>query len=635
MFLTAVSLAVAAIPEALPAVVTVSLALGAQRMARHHALIRKLPAVETLGSVTVVCSDKTGTLTQNRMLVERVWTPEGEYAVSGDGYEPAGAIVGSIDPSADRHLDALGRVAAACNDAVLHAPSDAGGAWSITGDPTEGALLALAGKLRGGHRATTDARRVAELAFDSTRRRMCTLHEDGGGVWVAVKGALEALEPLGAEADAPTWAEAARVAERYAADGYRVLALAERRLNGLPIELDHAERGIDLVGLVAMADPPRAGSADSVAAAREAGIVPVLITGDHPITAAAIARRLGILAPGAREMTGAELAQLSDAAFDDLVTDVAVYARTDPEQKLRIVEAWKRRGAIVAMTGDGVNDAPALRRADIGVAMGIAGTQVSREAADMVLADDEFSTIVTAVEEGRRVYDNIRRFVRYALTTNSGEIWAMALAPFAGLPIPLLPIHILWVNLVTDGLPGLALGVEPVERDAMHRPPRPPSESILGRGLWQHALWLGLLMGVVTLGVQAGAIASGWHWQTMVFSTLVMLQLGNALSVRSERVGFFRLGWRTNPSLLGAVAATLAAQLAIVYLPPLQALFSTQALAPIELGMVVVASTVVFAVAEGEKWIRGRRGTFEPVRAAWPTDRRPAAEPGEATRGRS
>jgi Ca2+-transporting ATPase len=568
------------------------------------------------------------------MLVERVWTPEGEYRVAGDGYEPAGEVVGEVDPATDRHLWQLGRVAAACNDASLHAPPHAGRPWSISGDPTEGALLALAAKLGALRPASPEGRRVAELAFDSTRRRMCTLHEDGDGIWVAVKGALEALAPLGRSDDAETWAEAARVAERYAADGYRVLALAERRLVALPVDLDHSEQGISLLGLVAMADPPRDGSATAVAAARAAGVTPVLITGDHALTAAAIARRLGILVEGRREMTGADLARLDDEGLDAIVGDVAVYARTDPEQKLRIVEAWKRRGAIVAMTGDGVNDAPALRRADIGVAMGIAGTQVSQEAADMVLADDEFATIVTAIEEGRRVYDNIRRFVRYALTTNSGEIWVMALAPFAGLPIPLLPIHILWINLVTDGLPGVALGVEPIERDAMRRPPRPPGESIMGRGLWQHALWVGLLMGAATLSVQAVAIALGWHWQTMVFSTLVLLQLGNALAVRSERESFFGLGWRTNRALMGAILATLAVQLAIVYLPPLQALFATQPLAPVELGVVLAASTTAFAASELEKWATRRRERSRSPAMAQQAGPRARSTAGESVTGR-
>jgi P-type Ca2+ transporter type 2C len=623
MFLTAVSLAVAAIPEALPAVVTISLALGAQRMAHRRALVRKLPAVETLGSVTVVCSDKTGTLTQNQMLAERLWTPDGEYVIAGVGYEPVGAITGPTDPGADRYIGTLARVAAACNDAILHAPRHSTDGWSVTGDPTEGALLALAGKLgitRPGLEAIHP--RTAEIPFDAGRRRMCTLHEDEGGVWVAVKGALEALASLGDPADGEQWERATEVAERYAATGYRVLALAEQRLAEVPEVVDHAERHLHLLGLVGLADPPRPESADAVAAARQAGITPVLITGDHPRTAEAVARRVGILSEGGRSLTGAELEGIDEAGFGEMVADVAVYARTNPEQKLRIVEAWQRRGAVVAMTGDGVNDAPALKRADIGVAMGITGTQVSQEAADMVLADDNFATIVAAVEEGRRIYDNIRRFVRYALTSNSGEIWTMVLAPLAGLPIPLLPVHILWINLVTDGLPGLALGVEPAEPDTMRRPPRPMSESIFARGLWQQALWLGLLMGVVTLSVQASAIAAGWHWQTMVFSVLAFLQLGNALSVRSERESFFHLGWRTNVPLTAAVVGTVLVQLALIYLPPLQAIFATQPLSAVELGVVFVASSAGFLAPEIEKWIRRRGGTHPSV--ATPAAGRPA-----------
>ncbi len=603
MFLTAVSLAVAAIPEALPAVVTVSLALGAQRMANRRALTRKLPAVETLGSVNVVCSDKTGTLTQNRMLVEWVWTPRAEYRVAGTGYEPAGSFAGDFDHSDDPYLPRLALAAAACNDATLVAPMRGGDPWTITGDPTEGALLALAGKL-GVNRRDLDARlpRLAEVAFDPARRRMSTLHHDQGRVWVAVKGGVDALAPLGNPIDLEAWERAQAAAECYASEGYRVLALAERVLDELPDDLEGAESGLVLLGLVAMADPPRPESADAVTAARAAGITPVMITGDHALTAQAIARRLGILTDGRDTLTGVELETLDDASFDRVVDDVAVYARTNPEQKLRIVQAWKTRGAVVAMTGDGVNDAPALRLADIGVAMGITGTEVSKEAADMVLADDNFATIVSAVEEGRRIYDNIRRFVRYTLTSNSGEIWVMFLAPFAGLPLPLLPIHILWINLVTDGLPGLALGVEPAERDTMRRPPRPMTESIFARGLWQHALWVGLLMGGVCLAMQAMAINLDWHWQTIVFSTLAFLQLGHALAVRSETESFFTLGWRTNLPLARAVMATVAVQLAIIYLPPLQRIFETEALAPIELAVMLAASTLVFVAVELEKW---------------------------------
>jgi Ca2+-transporting ATPase len=609
MFLTAVSLAVAAIPEGLPAVVTVALALGARRMARRQALVRKLPAVETLGSVTVICSDKTGTLTENRMLVERVWTPLGRYLVHGDGYAPAGRITGG-DPAADPALERLAWVAAACNDAVLRPPAVVDGAWDVVGDPTEGALLALAGK-RGISREPVERAqpRVGEIAFDAARRRMTTLHADGGGrVRVAAKGALEALLPLLHPADRALGAEAGRVAAAWAAEGYRVLALAERELPAPPAPIDAAESELRLVGLVAIADPARRESAGAVAACRTAGITPVMITGDDARTAAAIGRRVGLLGDEDAVLAGAELAGLDDDGLTERVAGTRVYARTNPEQKLRIVGAWRARGAVVAMTGDGVNDAPALRSADIGVAMGVTGTDVSKEAADMILADDNFATIVTAVREGRRIYDNIRRFVRYMLTTNSGEIWVMFLASLIGLPVPLLPVQILWVNLVTDGLPAVALGLEPAERDTMRRPPRPPSESIFARGLWQQAVWVGLLMAAVCLGVLVVARDAGWPWQTMVFTTLALLQLGNAMAVRSERDSLFTIGLRSNPLLLAAVAATVAVQLALVYVPPLQRLFDTEALSLPQLAVVLTASTVAFIAVEIEKLIRRRTG---------------------------
>jgi Ca2+-transporting ATPase len=612
MFLTSVSLAVAAIPEGLPAVVTVALALGARRMAQRRALVRKLPAVETLGSVTVVCTDKTGTLTENRMVVERVWTPAAAYLVGGTGYDPSGTIErldAGVGASADDPwLEPLARVAAACNDASLRAPARAGEPWTLVGDPTEGALLALSARCGVWQHDLVDAYpRLEELTFDSERRRMTTIHDDGQGVWVAVKGALEAVGPRLALADAAALRDAEAVEARFAADGYRVLALAERRLERLPERLEDAEVGLRLLGLVAMADPPRAASAPAIAAGRAAGVTPVMITGDHPTTARAIARRLGILRDDRGSVTtGAELEALDDEAFAGRVTDIAVYARTNPEQKLRIVRAWQSHGAVVAMTGDGVNDAPALRQADIGVAMGVMGTEVSKEAADMVLADDDFATIVAAIEEGRRIYDNVRRFVRYLLTTNSAEIWVMVLAPFLGLPLPLLAVQILWINLVTDGLPALALGVEPVEADAMRRPPRPPRESILGRGLWQRALITGLFMGLVCLGVQALALSLDWAWQTMVFTTLALLQLGNAMAVRSERRSVIRLGLTTNLPLTLAIAATFAVQLALIYVPGLQPVFATEALSGPELLVVLVASSVGLLGVELEKAISVR-----------------------------
>ncbi len=606
MLLTAISLAVAAIPEGLPAVVTIGLALGARRMAQRRALVRKLPAVETLGSVTVICSDKTGTLTQNRMLVERVWTPAAEYAVGGTGYDPSGAF--APEPVADADLDGLLRVAAACNDAVLHAPPRPDEPWSITGDPTEGALLALAAKRGVWHRDLSDDRpRVDEIAFDASRRRMATLHDDAGVIWIAVKGALESIVPLLVEGERREAALAEETATRWAADGYRVLALAERRLPELPRPTRAGESDLHLLGLVGMTDPPRPGSAPAIEACRSSGVRAVMITGDHPLTALAIARRIGLLRPGDGVVTGAELEGLPVEELDRLVPGTAVYARTNPEHKVAIVEAWRRAGAIVAMTGDGVNDAPALTLADIGVAMGQTGTEVSKEAADMVLADDDFATIVGAIEEGRRIYGNIRRVVRYLLTTNSAEIWVMFLAPILGLPLPLLAVQILWVNLVTDGLPALALGVEPAEPDAMRRPPRPANEPILGRGLWQSALRIGLVMAAITLAIQWLALDRGWPWQTMVFTTLALLQLGNAVAVRSERAFAFRLGLGSNLPLTAALAGTLITQLALVYVPALRPLFATEALGPLELGVVLVASTGGLLVTELDKWWFARR----------------------------
>jgi Ca2+-transporting ATPase len=615
MFLVAVSLAVAAIPEGLPAVVTISLALGARRMAERRALVRRLPAVETLGSVSVICTDKTGTLTENRMLVEQLWTPLREYQVSGDGYSPDG----SLAPPAEGDILALraAHVAAACNDATL-VPPDGGGEWSITGDPTEGALVAFAAKM--GVRQKEIAvycPRVAEVSFDSERRRMTTVHERGEcdleieePNWVAVKGALESIAPLLAPDQANALDEARVVAERYAQDGYRVLALADAGIDEVPQATEDAEQGLRLVGIVAMADPPRASAAQAIVQARSAGITPVMITGDHQLTATSIARRLGMLDEARESITGAQLAEISDDAFVDRVVGIGVYARTNPEQKLRIVDAWRDHGAIVAMTGDGVNDAPALRKADIGVAMGITGTDVSKEASDMILEDDDFSTIVAAVEEGRRIYANIRRFVRYLLTTNSAEIWVMVAAPFLGLPLPLLAIQILWINLVTDGAPALSLGVEPAHPRAMRQPPRDSKASILGDGLWQHAIWVGLLMAGIVLGLQAWAYhggASEETWRTVAFTALAFLQLSHALVVRSERESVFRLGLGTNRPLLIVLIGSVLLQLALIYVPALQPIFETTALSPMELGAVLLVTPVPFVAVEIEKWLRRRR----------------------------
>jgi Ca2+-transporting ATPase len=597
MLLTAISLAVAAIPEALPAVVTISLALGAARLARQNALIRRLPAVETLGSVTYICSDKTGTLTLNQMQVDRVQAA-GETRPGPQGIEGA-------------PWHELGLAMALCNDAV----ADADG--TLTGDPTETALLDAA-QAAGFDKAALQQSlpRVAELPFDSGRARMSTLHRDGETVLMLVKGAPEGVLSLCVDQLAAGRAEAIDrtalqdQAEQLAAQGLRVLAFALKRLPAVPDALDAAtlEAGLSFIGLAGMIDPPRPEAFDAVAACKTAGIVPVMITGDHPATARAIASQLGIIKDGGRVLTGSELARLSLAEFEREVESVRVYARINPEQKIKIVRALQDQGEFVAMTGDGVNDAPALKMADIGVAMGRGGTDVAREAAAMTLLDDNFATIVHAVREGRRIFDNIRKFVKYTMTSNSGEIWTIFLAPFLGLPIPLLPIHILWINLVTDGLPGLALAGERAERNLMQRPPRPPTESIFAHGMWQHILWVGLLMGGVSLLMQAWAIHVGSaHWQSMVFTVLTLSQLGHVLAIRSERESLFSQGVLSNRLLIGALGLTFALQMAVLYVPWLNPIFKTEPLSLGELAVCLALSSVVFFGVEIEKAL-ARRG---------------------------
>lgn len=598
MFLTAVSLAVAAIPEALPAVVTLSLALGARRMTDRNALVRHLPAVETLGSVTVICSDKTGTLTRNRMHVERLWT---------DGEERSELPRAAAEDGVWAHL---GRALGLNNDAELAAH---GG--EAHGDPTELALLEAASSAGRDPVALRRAHpRLGEVAFDGERRRMTTLHPDGEGAIAYVKGAPEVVVPLctGALRDrAVVGLDPERVlarAEELADAGHRVLAFAHRRLTTVPEPAcgGALESDLVLLGLVALLDPPREAAAEAIATCRRAGIRPVMITGDHPGTARAIARRIGIEAD--EVITGPELDRLDPAERIERVGRTAVFARVSPEQKIAIVRALQERGELVAMTGDGVNDAPALERAEIGVAMGRSGTEVAREAADMTLLDDDFATIVAAVREGRRVFDNLRKFVKYTMTSNSGEIWTLSLAPLFGLPLPLLPVQILWINLVTDGLPGLALSAEPSEPGSMDRPPRPPEESLFAHGTWQHALWVGLLIAGLSIGAQAWAHGAGSErWQTVVFTVLTFGQLAHALGIRSEREPLLRRGARRGLALPGAVLLTLAMHLAIVYVPALQPVFHTSALGVVELLVCCALPLVVLAAVELEKLVLRRR----------------------------
>jgi Ca2+-transporting ATPase len=601
MFLTAVSLAVAAIPEALPAVVTVLLALGARKMSRSAALVRRLPAVETLGSVTFICADKTGTLTKNKMSVERLFA-DGEWRER-------------LDTSGEAAVwERFGQAMALNNDAG----PDASG--KIAGEPTEAALYRAALEAELDPKAVQEKRpRLSEIPFEAERKRMTTFHPLGDKVIAVTKGAPEQVIEQCSHlftAAGPVAIDKEKVlgeAERKAAEGYRILAFAFRRYDTLPESPtpDEAERGLTFLGLAALIDPPRDEVPQAVADCQSAGIMPVMITGDHPGTAGAIARRLGIMRDGEIVLTGQQLSELSEDEFEAEVEKVRVYARVSPEQKIKIVRALQEMGEFAAMTGDGVNDAPALKQADIGVAMGLKGTDVAREAADMVLLDDNFATIVKAVREGRRIFDNIRKFIKYTMTSNSGEIWTLFLAPFLGLPIPLLPIHILWVNLVTDGLPGLALAAEPSERHIMQRPPRRPNESIFAHGMWQHMVWVGLLIGGLSIMSQAWAFRAGsGHWQTMVFTVLTVSQLFHALAVRSERDSLFAIGLMSNRPLLGAVLLTLGLQLAVIYTPFLNPIFKTHPLSLRELAFCLAVSSVVLFAVEIEKYLVRRHGLY-------------------------
>ncbi len=575
LLLTAISLAVAAIPEALPALMSVSLALSAARMVKQQALVRRLAAVETLGSVTVICTDKTGTLTRDHMRVEE--------------------LVVLDEAQRQRLLQAM----ALSNDVLM-------GPEGQVGEGTELALLEHA-EANGVLKAEVERQlpRVAEVPFDAVRKCMSTIHRlPCGHHLLFIKGALESLWERVRSPD-PRWRTEA---DRLAAEGLRVMALGWRELppGQLPGDPHALERDITLLGLAGIQDPPRDEVQQAIADCHGAGIRTVMITGDHPVTARTIARRIGLLSPAEAEdprsvITGSELGKLDARALRERVDHLRVIARVSPIQKLDIVAALQEHGHFVAMTGDGVNDAPALKRADIGVAMGITGTDVAREAADMVLLDDNFATLAHAVREGRRVYDNIRKFIQYILTANAGEIWAIALAPLIGLPIPLLPVHILWINLVTDGLPGLFLSLEPGERDLMQRRPRHPKERIFAHGLGTHILWVGLLMGAVTLAAQAWAIGTGHaHWQTIAFNVLCLSQMGHVWAIRSER-SFFRTNFFSNPALLGAVALTFGLQALVTFVPAFQRIFHTQGLTFEEFLVVTALSSVVFIGVEVEK----------------------------------
>lgn len=579
LLLTAISVAVAAIPEALPAVITISLALGAKRLIRNNVLIRKLHAVETLGSVTYICSDKTGTLTKNQMAVKEIWTHKEDEKVL---------------------LRAM---------TLNHDVKKRDGQDELVGDPTEIAMVDYARS----HELydpswREDLTREEELPFDSDRKAMSTIHPLDGKFLVITKGASESIAGKTIHADKQGWKE---VEERMAREGMRVIAFAEKMIDDIPQQVDpeKIEKELQLIGLVGLTDPPREEVKVAIGECKTAGIVPVMITGDHPLTAAAIARELGILENEEQKvMTGKELLDLSDDELNNLVEKVRVYARVSPEQKFNIVKALQAKEHFVAMTGDGVNDAPSLRRANIGVAMGITGTDVTKGASHMILLDDNFATIVKAVKQGRRIYDNIRKFIRYIMTGNSAEIWVIFLAPLLGMPFPLLPVHILWINLVTDGLPALALAEEPAEKDIMKRKPRKTTESIFSGGLGIHVLWVGILIGVLSLGTQWYGLATGKeHWQTIVFTVLCFSQLWHVMAIRSDTRSLFSQGLFSNKTLLWTVLFTIGLQLLVIYMPVLNKFLHTQ---PLTLGELLIAfgvSSITFFAVETEKYFKRRK----------------------------
>lgn len=620
MFLTAITLAVAAVPESLPAVITIALALGAQQMVRRHALIRRLPAVETLGSVTVIATDKTGTLTEGAMRPALLYTLDGTQRLVEGVWQP-----GETRGDAVQHLL---RAVALCNDAYLPQQDSGEPAYAeALGNPTE---LALLGAALAGGMSREDLidlyPRLAEIPFDAERKRMTTLHprppDDRTPYLALVKGAPDALLPLCTEVrqggvrqslTEPVRAEIIRQNTDWSASGLRVLAAAYRPLTEVPAALSPEAVETDLVflGLIALMDPPRTEVPEAIQHARQAGIRTVMITGDYAATGASIADQVGLSQEGHRVVEGRELSDLPVEELAEQIEQIDVYARVSPADKVKVVQAWQHQGQIVAVTGDGVNDAAALQQAEIGVAMGQAGTEVAKDASDMVLLDDNYATIVAAIEQGRVIYDNIRKFIRYMLATNTGEILTIFFSILFAWPLPVVPVQILWINLVTDGLPALALGFESAEGDVMRRRPRSPKESLFARGMGYNIIWTGLLMAILTLGLFHWRGFAGEeqlrHARTLAFFVLAGLQMANVLSVRMERQLVFGQAFFSNPRLLGAVGLTLAGQFAVTYVPFLQRVFKTTALTSFELSLALGACLFFFLFSEFINWLEIRR----------------------------
>jgi Ca2+-transporting ATPase len=614
IFMVSLSLAVAAIPEALPAVTTVLLSLGAKSMAKHQALTRKLHAVETLGSVTFICTDKTGTLTENKLRLTSIAVEHSSCSIEDAKKNPA-------------RYETLLQVIALNNDATVEdgAPS--------SGDPLEVALLEGASAL-GVERVKLIEKfaRKAEIPFSSERMMMSTLHANDTGTKLFLKGAPEVIinrcaDQLTGEQRQPIdRPQALKLASELASQGKRIIACAmKENLPADKITIDpNDETELTFLGLIGLEDSPRAQVKESIAACHTASIQVVMITGDHPITAVSIAKKIGIIANNQTDeslntliLTGKQLRGLSDFDFQKIVKNIRIYARVAPEDKIRIVTALQAAGEFVAMTGDGVNDAPALKRADIGVAMGKGGTDVARESAQMILLDDNFSTIVHAVTEGRRIFDNIRKFIRYVLTGNSGEIWTLLIAQIIGLPLPLLPIQILFVNLLTDGLPGMALAAEPSEKGTMTRPPRPPSESVFARGLWQHSLIIGMALGALTLfAFKLGSVVSITNGQTMAFMVLTSGQLIHILAIRSESESIFRRDILSNKQLTVAVFLTFGIQVFAIYNPKLNTLFGTCPLTPEQMALCIGLAACILIFTEAERLFQHLVGKRQPITAS-------------------
>lgn len=620
MFMTAVSLAVAAIPEGLPAIVTIVLALGMQRMVKRHSIIKKLHAVETLGSTTVICSDKTGTLTQNQMTATKIFVNDKIYSVTGEGYKPEGIFEIDdlqIQPCENPDLRLLLTIGTLCNDARLEeSGADKDKTWRIIGDPTEGALVVVAEKAGISSKELSDKKpRVQEIPFDSERKRMTTFHPEDNSYVAYIKGAPDVMLNLSdkiikdgkildlTEEDRKNILEANH---NMASQALRVLAFACKKINTIPKEPkpEDIEKNMTFVGLVGMIDPARPEAKEAISICKKAGIRPVMITGDYKDTAEAIARELGMIDENSKALTGTDLDSMDDEQLASIANEVSVYARVSPIHKLRIVDAIKRNGHIAAMTGDGVNDAPALKKADIGIAMGITGTDVAKETAEMILTDDNFASIVAAVEEGRVIYSNIRKFIFFLLSCNIAEILIIFAAMLIGLPIPLKPIQLLWLNLLTDAFPALALGMEEKEPDIMEKSPRNPNEPIMdSRMKWQIAIQ-SFFMTVAVLGVFVFALNNTPDLETArtyAFATLIFSELFRAYTSRSETYSVFKIGFFKNKYMVGGTLVSFLLLLLVIYVPALREIFDTVKLSFYDWDIIVLFGLIPFVAAEISK----------------------------------